>query len=106
MSMVKQTRTIFSPQDLMQMRIRCGSCSGELTFPIERQPQLPTECPHCLGHWWSGWRSGNNSAATRYAISLAEAVHYFLRPGNADDIAAVKFGVQLEIDGDSDEEAG
>jgi DNA-directed RNA polymerase subunit RPC12/RpoP len=54
MSMVKQTRIIFGPQDLVQIRIHCGSCSGELTFPIERLPKLPTECPHCGGRLLEG----------------------------------------------------
>ena len=101
MSMVKQTRIIFGPQDLVQIRIHCGSCSGELTFPIERLPKLPTECPHCGERWWSG-QYGNSSEAAQYTVSLAESLHYFLRPGNAADIGTLKFGIQLEINGDSE----
>ena len=98
--MAKQTRMVFAPGDMVQMRLRCGSCGGDSAYPVTRTFDVPCNCPHCNEEWWDNRPGIQLTDAEVNAIGLARAIHYFLNPRNSIDLAKVRFGIQLEIDGE------
>lgn len=95
-SMVKQTRIIFSPGDIVQMRLVCGECGGESSFPFSRTFDVPERCTYCLAEWWEKKRE--QPRAKEHALNLSRAIHYFLNPENAVEIGDLKFSIQMDID--------
>ena len=106
MSMVKQTRIIFDPSDILQMRLRCGHCDGDASYPFNKRTlSVPNACPHCHEEWWENAPGVRLTDAEAHALNLVQAVHYFLNPRNADELDGLPFGIHLEIDGETDENA-
>ena len=93
--MVRNTRIVFDPPDIVQMRIVC-TCGGESTYPFNRTFNLPRRCPFCDVDWWNPY--GPLTNALTHARNLALAVHYFLDPTYAAEVAELKFKIQLELD--------
>ena len=51
--MVKQTRIIFSLDDILKVRIICKKCEGEIARTLPQSTRmLPQQCPTCLDEWW------------------------------------------------------
>jgi hypothetical protein len=78
------------------MRIVCGSCGGESTYPFKCPFSMPTRCPYCREYWWNHGPLPTKNL--EHARNLVEAIHYFLDPANAAEIAELKFVIQLELD--------
>ena len=49
--MVKETRIIFSLEDLTAVRARCGDCGGEVVYPCDWSIPFPEACPLCRRPW-------------------------------------------------------
>ena len=50
--MTKETRIVFSLEDLVSVRFQCSKCQGELVQRFDgRHWRLPTSCPLCLARW-------------------------------------------------------
>ena len=96
--MVKRTRIVFSPQDIVQMRIVCGHCNGESSYPFTVDFDIPGSCPYCCHEWWD--KRGHATKAKLHAINLARAIHYFLDPRNVVEMEELAFELQLEINGE------
>ncbi|MDE2684144.1 MAG: hypothetical protein OXI54_08345 [Chloroflexota bacterium] len=95
--MVKQTRILFDPGDIEQMRLCCGHCGGDASYPFSQTFKVPARCPHCLADWWDDRPGMKLTEAEAHAINLARAIHYFLNPRNCEALKTVGFGIQLEI---------
>ena len=53
--MVKETRIVFSLDDIRQVRMVCAKCQGEIARPLSQSVHmLPKQCPNCLIEWWDG----------------------------------------------------
>ena len=97
--MVKRTRIVFSPQDIVQMRIVCGHCNGESSYPFTVTFEVPNSCPYCCKDW-AETHGGQPDQSKKHAINLARAIHYFLNPENVVEIGNLDFEPQLEINGE------
>ena len=97
--MVKRTRIVFSPQDIVQMRIVCGHCKGESSHPFTVDFDVPNSCPYCCKDW-AETHGGQPVQAKRHAINLARAIHYLLDPRNVAEMENLAFELQLEIIGE------
>ena len=51
--MIRETRVLIDPSDLLAIEITCRECQGRLSCPIGGKYQIPTHCPHCNAFWWS-----------------------------------------------------
>ena len=51
--MIRETRVLIDPSDLLAIEITCLKCQGSLRCMIQGQCHLPTHCPHCNAFWWS-----------------------------------------------------
>ena len=50
--MTKETRIVFSLNDLASVRFQCGKCQGEVVQRFDgRHWRLPTSCSLCLDLW-------------------------------------------------------
>ena len=99
LAMVKRTRIVFSPQDIVQMRIVCGECKGESSYPFTVTFDVPDSCPYCHNEW-ALTHGGQPFPVKKHAINLAKAIHYFLNPENVAVIEDLAFELQLEINGE------
>ena len=51
--MVKEARIIFSLGDILQVRVICLKCKGEIARSLSQNARdLPWQCPNCLDEWW------------------------------------------------------
>ena len=50
--MTKETRIVFSLNDLVGVRFQCSKCQGEVVQRFDgRHWRLPTSCPLCYARW-------------------------------------------------------
>ena len=50
--MTKETRIVFSLEDLVRVRFQCSKCQGEVVQRFDgRHWRSPTSCPLCLARW-------------------------------------------------------
>ena len=52
--MVKERRVLFGVTDIKAVRLRCGSCCGDLLLPRTESgeaPGIPEVCPFCQMGW-------------------------------------------------------
>ena len=49
--MVKQTRIIFGIDDIVNVRVQCRKCRGEIICPLQRECNVPSQCPYCETSW-------------------------------------------------------
>ena len=76
--------------------------AGESAYPFNCTFDVPDRCPYCRKEWWDKDVSLTNVVA--HARNLAQAVHYFMDPNYAAEVAGLKFGIRLEIDGEQSPE--
>ena len=77
--MAKETRFIFGLEDILQIRVICLKCKGEITRSLsQRTRDLPEQCPTCLDEWWEQIRKpaviGATMEALRSLHQLSEAL--------------------------------
>ena len=96
MTLVKQTRILFEPTDIIQVRIVCTKCKGDIGHPLHRRSfQLPDKCPHCHEEWKDERFPMDRMAAE--TLKLLEAANYLSKATEAD---SSPFMVRFEIDGE------
>ena len=96
--MVKETRIVFEPTDILQQRIVCSACRGEIVRPrTKTEFKLPTDCPNC-GTEWSD-PHGQKDPVIEATKSLLSALHYLQ---TAPIGKAPPFTARFEIDGEQD----
>ena len=95
--MAKETRIIFDPTDIRNIRIVCSTCKGGAVLPLAKTMdfKLPHNCPHCRAGWFDGLGSYDSIIGATY--QLLKAVHY-LHSEPVDE--KVPLTVRFEIDGE------
>lgn len=97
--MVKETRIIFAPTDVKQMRVVCSGCKGEIVRPLSASNfKLPQSCPHCNYDWWDKTR--DDDPIIKHTKQLLDAMHYLLKAPEAE---GTPFTARFEIDGEKSE---
>ena len=95
--MVKQTRITFTLDDVLQVRIICGTCQGEMARPLcQSSNMLPERCPNCLTEWWDAVSTPRAINATVEALKSLDRLQRVLA---ADDNPV---SIRFEIDGDKE----
>ena len=96
--MVKETRIIFELGDILQMRIVCSHCRGEVVHSkLKPNYRLPANCPNCNEEWWDPNRQDN--LALGYFKAMLDSIH---RLQQCKDGGNVQFTVKFEIEGEAD----
>ena len=96
MTLVKETRHIFSLDDIRHVRIICVKCCGEIARPLSQSSNvLPKKCPNCLEEWWD---IHSKPRAVEATTETLKAIHRLMKILEVDDTPIT---VRFEIDGDS-----
>ena len=96
--MVKETRIIFDPMDILHVRLICCKCGGEMVHRRNKQSfkQSEQRCPSCKEPWWDP-SDLQGTPRTREMVRLLESLHALANAQNDDE---PKFRMVLEIDGE------
>ena len=101
MTVVKETRHIFSLGDIRFVRIVCSKCDGEIARLLTQSSNmLPEKCPNCLEEWWDKNYKPRAVEATTDAL---KAIHRLMK---VLDVENGPITVRFEIDGDAKEKTG
>lgn len=74
--MLKETRVIFSLEELTALRAECGACGGEVVYPCDSPMPLPQACPLCREPW------ARRSAEGSLERDFLQALRLMLRQEN------------------------
>ena len=101
MPMVKETRTIFSLDDIRQVRIVCSNCGGEIARSLTKSSNmLPERCPNCFEEWWD---RNHKPMAVEATIDALKAVDRLMKVLDVEDGPIT---VRFEIDGEAEKKTG
>ena len=93
--MVKEARIIFSLGDILQVRVICLKCKGEIARSLsQRTKDLPEQCPTCLDEWWDQIRKPAMIEATMQALRSLYQLSEVLKKDNEP------ITVRFEIEGE------
>ncbi len=93
--MTKETRIVFSLEDLVSVRFQCSKCQGEVVQRFDgRHWRLPTSCPLCDDSW-------NERDSRR-----PELDELLLEMRNLSDRPDPKISLRFELDGSAVEAEG
>ncbi len=96
--MVKETRFLFEPGDVLHIRVTCAKCGSVFLYPVAPGFQVPSRCPSC-NEWWTENHAipqNESSVAINQLITLLQAALYFK---NTMQDPARPFTVSFELDG-------
>ena len=94
--MAKEHLNSFGPEDVVRVVLRCESCSGELSFPVGREPRVLDHCPTCLAEWD---RSDQYRGRQSQMKQLAGALRYFSNRSTREEMAnGLSWTVRLVIE--------
>lgn len=94
--MVKEARIIFSLGDILQVRVICLKCKGEIARSLSQNARdLPWQCPNCLDEWWDQLERPAVINATIRALRSLYELNEALKPDNKP------ITVRFEIEGDA-----
>ena len=85
--MVKETRIVFSPKDILAVRVTCESCRREVVLRLDEKQAPPTDCPMCRDSWEM---VGQNN----FGLGVVKAMRNLAKHGDA------RVSLRFEIDGE------
>ena len=96
--MVKEIVIVFGMEDILQLRMSCSKCGGEVSLcPAKSSYRVPDKCPHCHEVWWDSNKPvSEQSVVNSYKNLLNELRFLMTTPLIGDSPATIRF----EIDGE------
>ena len=88
--MVKETRLVFEPGDILNVRVTCDKCKGQMVYPLVEGFPVPDTCPHCQTPFVLS--AGIGRAVIHHTAALLTAIKFFAANKNESPVV-----IQLEI---------
>ena len=93
--MSQEHLTFFEPQDVFRVVLRCRSCSGEVSFPLNRMPGDLSCCPVCQVGWTDA--RGLNERGLRYLREVVNGLSRLESPEGSTYVEGLAWTVRLAV---------